>query len=133
SAEGGVILTAAEDGSVLSSGANPGETVYTVEGTTTGAHVSAVRIEAMPDPSLPKGGPGRDPYGNFVANGIEITAGATRVGIKSIPADDAVGGRTLEPFVPKSLPREATAPRGWRIDASREEKRLTRQIVFSLE
>src|SRR5262245_39747186 len=132
-AEGGVILTAAEDGSVVASGSNPGETVYTIEGTTTVPLVTAVRIEAMPDPSLPKGGPGRDPYGNFVANGIEITAGATRVGIKSIRADDAVGGMNLEAFFPKNLPRDATAPRGWRIDASREEKRLARQIVFSLE
>ena len=34
--------------------------------------MTAIRLEALPDPSLPKGGPGRDPYGNFVLNGIEI-------------------------------------------------------------
>ncbi len=132
-ADGGVILTAVQDGSVLASGANPGETVYTIEGTTTVPRVTAVRIEALPDPSLPKGGPGRDPYGNFVANGIEIIVGSARQPIKSIRADDAVGGMNLEAFFPKSLPRDVTAPRGWRIDASREEKRLARQIVFSLE
>jgi len=133
SADGGVILTPAQDGAVVASGPNPGETVYTIEGTTAVPRVTAVRIEALPDPSLPKGGPGRDPYGNFVANGIEIMTGSARVEIKSIRADDAVGGMNRDAFFPKNLPRDASAPRGWRIDASREEKRLARQIVFSLE
>ncbi len=132
-AEGGVILTAGPDGSVTASGPNPGETIYTVEGTTSVPGVTALRLEAMPDPSLPKGGPGRDPYGNFVMNGVEILAGSARLGIKSIRADEAVGGTNLDAFFPKNLPRDVSAPRGWRIDASREEKRLPRQIVFTLD
>jgi hypothetical protein len=132
-ADGGVIVTVQADGSVLASGPNPGETIFTIEGTTTAGRVTAIRLEAMPDPSLPKGGPGRDPYGNFVLNGVEISAGGTRQPIKSIRADEAVGGTNFEAFFPKSLPRDAVAPRGWRIDASREEKRLPRQIVFTLE
>ncbi len=123
-AEGGVALTAEPDGSVLASGSNPGETVYVVAGATAIPGVTAIRVEALPDPSLPKGGPGRDPYGNFVLNGIEIISGSTRVGIKSIRADEAVGGTSVDAFFPKALPRDASAPRGWRIDASREEKRL---------
>jgi len=129
----GVRLSVKDDGSVLASGPNPGETVYVVAGTTTVPGITAIRVEALPDPSLPKGGPGRDPYGNFVLNGIEITAGSTRLGIKSIRADEAVGGTSLDAFFPKTLPRDASAPRGWRIDASREEKRLARQIVFTLD
>ena len=132
-AEGSVVLGVQPDGSVLASGPNPGETVYTVQGTTTLRGVTAIRVEALPDPSLPKGGPGRDPYGNFVLNGIEVVAGEARQAIKAIRADEAVGGTNFDAFFPKNLPRDAAAPRGWRIDASREEKRLPRQIVFSLD
>jgi hypothetical protein len=128
-----VILTPQSDGSLLASGPNPGETVYTVEASTLLPSITAIRVEALPDPSLPKGGPGRDPYGNFQINGIEIEAGGSPAPIKSIRADEAVGGTNFDAFFPRTLPRGATAPRGWRIDASREEKRVPRQIVFTLE
>jgi hypothetical protein len=128
-----VILTAQNDGSILASGPNPGETVYTVEASTLLPSITAIRLEALPDSSLPKGGPGRDPYGNFQINGIEIESGGSPVAIKSIRADEAVGGTSFDAFFPKTLPRGVTAPRGWRIDASREEKRVPRQIVFTLE
>jgi hypothetical protein len=132
-ADGGVVLTAGPDGSILASGSNPGETVYTIEAKTLLPAVTAIRLEALPDSSLPKGGPGRDPYGNFQINGIEIEANGTRATVTAIRADDAVGGTNADAFFPKALPRGATAPRGWRIDASREDKRLARQIVFTLD
>ena len=185
-ATGGVVLTTAADGSVLASGPNPGETAYAIEASTALPRITAVRLEALPDPSLPKGGPGRDVYGNFQLNGITIealalaqtTASPTssaflnahgapppralarrrrsaalpsggppqrgdRVGdpgaslgpqaLANIKADDSAGGASFETFFPKTLPRDAYAPRGWRIDASREEKRLPRQIVFTLD
>src|SRR5258708_1729430 len=132
-AGGGVVLRAARDGSVLASGPNPGEAIYTVEAVASLPRITAVRLEALPDPSLPKGGPGRDPYGNFQLNGFEIDTGGAPLPIKSIRADDAAGGTGVDTFFPKSLPRDASAPRGWRIDASREETRLPRQIVFVLE
>jgi len=132
-ADGNVTLRAAQDGSVLASGPNPGQTIYTIEAVAPLARVTAIRLEALPDPTLPKGGPGRDPYGNFNLNGFEVDAGGRRVPLKSIRADDAVGGTGVDAFFPRNLPRDAYAPRGWRIDASREEKRLPRQIVFVLE
>jgi len=161
-ATGGVVLTPMHDGSVTASGPNPGETVYTVEAAAALPIVTAIRLEAVPDPSLPKGGPGRDVYGNFQLNGIEIeTSGpgvvpasqsaslnargappplARRRGfaalpssLKAIKADDAAGGASVDSFSPKVLPRDASAPRGWRIDASRDETRIARQIVFTLD
>src|SRR5207237_10873231 len=94
----------------------------------------AIRLEALPDPSLPKGGPGRDVYGNFQLNGIEIeTSGGIAQALKSIKADDAAGGANVDSFFPKVLPRDASAPRGWRVDASRDETRIARQIVFTLD
>ncbi|MBI1874208.1 MAG: DUF1553 domain-containing protein [Acidobacteria bacterium] len=133
SATGGVDLTPAPDGSVIASGANPGETVFTIEAAAALPRVTAIRVEALPDPSLPKGGPGRDPYGNFQVNGFEVEAGDSRLTIGAIKADDSAGGASLDTFFPKTLPRDAYAPRGWRIDASRQDTRLPRQIVFTFD
>jgi hypothetical protein len=131
-AGGDVVLAADADGSVLASGPNPGETTYTIEALAGLPRITAIRLETLPDPTLPKGGPGRDPYGNFQLNGFEVDAGGSHLSIKSIRADEAVGGTGVDTFFPASLSRDVYAPRGWRIDASREEKRLPRQIVFTL-
>ncbi len=139
SATGAVVLAQGRDHSVTASGPNPGSVIYTIEGTTLLPSVTAVRLEALPDPGLPKGGPGRDVYGNFQVNGLKIEAepvaarssGFAAVGFKAIKSDD--GGASIDSFFPKNLSRDAYAPRGWRIDASREETRLPRQVVFSLD
>ena len=150
SATGGVQLTLSTDGSILASGSNPGETTYAIEAVTSLPRITAIRVEALPDPSLPKGGPGRDPYGNFQVNGLELDYSANEAvpsatvyararGVdegrrfKGIKADDAAGGVNLEAFFPKIATVTTAAARGWRIDASREEGRLPRQIVFTLE
>ncbi|MDR3618362.1 MAG: PSD1 and planctomycete cytochrome C domain-containing protein [Paludisphaera borealis] len=54
-------LTVQPDGSVLASGDKPNNDVYEVEVQTDQAGISAVRLEVLPDPSLPDGGPGRAP------------------------------------------------------------------------
>jgi len=150
-ADGDVVLTAAHDGSVIASGANPAEAVYTIEVSAGLPRITALRLEALPDPSLPKGGPGRDRYGNFQLNGFEVTAeplptavagtagrraaagtaGLVKLGFKAIKADN--GDASLDRFFPKVLSRDLYAPRGWRVDASREDTRLPRQIVFTLD
>ena len=167
---GEVTLTSRPDGSVIASGGSPGYAVYTIEGVSSLPRITAIRLEALPDPSLPKGGPGRDTYGNFQLNGFEaqvmpgmaksvgsasLTArgapsplalarrpasgrlpsgaslGPQALSWSSIKSDD--GGASLDTFFPKNPPRDAYAPRGWRIDASREDTRRPRQIVFTLE
>jgi len=133
SATGGVDLAPAPDGSVTAAGANPGETIYTIEAIAPLPRVTAIRLEALPDPSLPKGGPGRDPYGNFQLNGFDVQAGDSNLAFSAVKADDSAGSVSLDTFFPKILPRDASAPRGWRIDASRQETRLPRQIVFTLD
>jgi len=132
-ATGGVVLTASPDGSVIASGPNPGEAIYTIEAATVLPRITAIRLEALPDPSLPKGGPGRDIYGNFQLNGLEVEAEQQRLSFAAIKADDSAGGASLDTFFPKVLARDAYAPRGWRIDASREDERRPRQIVLTLE
>jgi hypothetical protein len=139
-ATGGVVLTSMHDGSVMASGSNPGETVYTLDDATTLPVVTAIRLEALPDPSLPKGGPGRDVYGNFQLNRVDIESVTSSESdslalqtIRAIKGDDSAGGANLDSFFPKVLPRDASVPRGWRIDASRDDTRLPRQIVFTLD
>lgn len=52
-------LNALEDGSILVSGDWPNTDRYDIEVFTPLNRITAIRIEAMPDPSLPGGGPGR--------------------------------------------------------------------------
>jgi mono/diheme cytochrome c family protein len=132
-ATGGVVLTPSHDGSVIASGPSPGEAIYTIETSAVLPRITAIRLEALPDPSLPKGGPGRDIYGNFQLNGFEVEAEQQALSFAAIKADDSAGGANLDTFFPKVLTRDAYAPRGWRIDASREDTRRPRQIVFTLD
>ena len=77
--------------------------------------LTGIRIEALPDPALPRGGPGRDVYGNFIITDVQVEVGGQPLKFKRIVADD-------EPVNPKSLGTKQL----WTIDASQDEKRLTR-------
>ncbi|HKB37680.1 MAG TPA: hypothetical protein VKD72_14630, partial [Gemmataceae bacterium] len=61
----GATLTLQSDDSVLVSGNNASGDVYTFSAVTNLDRIAAVRLEALPDPSLPNKGPGRHPSGNF--------------------------------------------------------------------
>jgi WD40 repeat protein len=69
----GTTLTLQSDGSVLASGANPEQETYTVVAKPGLATLSAVRLETLPHPSLPKGGAGRDPNGSFYVNKFTVS------------------------------------------------------------
>ena len=88
----------------------------------------------LPDPLAAEGRPRPRSYGNFQLTGIEIEAGqhAPRRSSRSERTKRSAA-TSVDAFFPKTLPRDVTAPRGWRIDASRDEKRLPRQIVFTLD
>jgi len=61
----GATITKLSDQSLLVSGTNPTSDVYTVSAQTHLTGITGFRIEALADPSLPSGGPGRHPNGNF--------------------------------------------------------------------
>ena len=87
--------------------------------------LTGLRLEVLPDPSLPKSGPGRDIYGNYVMTGFEAAlltaAGRSEpLSFARVQVDDAVGRSTLD------------APYRWSIDATRDEQRQARQAVFLL-
>jgi len=120
----GTTLGVKPDGTIIASGANPRSEVYTIEATTAVKGITAVRLEALPHASLPRGGPGRDAYGNFFVSGFQV---------ETQPASSTGSFQPIE-F------REMLADNGsvraerpgqlWSVDASREEQRLARQIVF---
>ncbi|MEQ8768117.1 MAG: DUF1553 domain-containing protein [Planctomycetota bacterium] len=73
-AESGARLVTGDDGSVMVSGAAPEQDLYRLSGTIDGA-LTALRLEALTDPSLPRNGPGRSAgNGNFVLNEIRVHA-----------------------------------------------------------
>jgi hypothetical protein len=70
---GGATLTKQPDGSILAGGTNPKYDTYTFEVPTKLTGITGVRIEALTDPSLAKGGPGRSPNSNFDLTDFRVT------------------------------------------------------------
>jgi hypothetical protein len=137
-ATGGVTLTPDAEGSVVASGPNAEQTIYTVvaQTPTTLTNIKALRLEALPDERLPKGGPGRDPYGHFRLTGIEVdvtpatASDAQPVTFDTIKVDDSV--YRLEPEVLLSRTAHTYARKGgaWTVDAMKDDIRLPRQAVL---
>ncbi|WP_417380825.1 DUF1553 domain-containing protein [Gimesia sp.] len=76
-----------EDQSLLASGPPSNET-YTIETQVDLQTLKALRLEVLPDPSLPAQGPGRAADGNFVLSEISLTS-------KPLAADTPVQGQFL--------------------------------------
>jgi hypothetical protein len=71
----GTKLTVEKDGSILAGGKGAATELYTVTGLAElDAPITAMRLEALADPSLPAKGPGRAENGNFVLNEFRVTA-----------------------------------------------------------
>jgi mono/diheme cytochrome c family protein len=106
------------DKSVVVSGPNPPTNTYTVTASAPIAGITAIRIEALPDARLPGGGPGRDPYGNFVLTGLTVAIGdGAPVALAPIKTDDG-----------------SVSYAGWVVDATRDPAgRVRRQGVFVAE
>jgi hypothetical protein len=96
---GGATLTKLNDGSILSSGQRPDKDTYVVIGRSALQRITAIRLEALTDPSLPHEGPGRADNGNlhlseFRAILLDKDGAGTRVELKSATTDfeqDAFG------------------------------------------
>jgi len=75
SSTGGSGYTNLPDGSLLATGVNPIYDTITVESETDLAGITAVMLEVLPDPSLPKNGPGRwGQTGNFILDEFAMAA-----------------------------------------------------------
>lgn len=90
----GTTFTKLGDSSLLAGGATPAVDVYTITAATALTGITGVRLEALEDPSLPYGGPGRWPgNGNFVLS--EFIVGITAIPEPTTGAILAVGSLTL--------------------------------------
>jgi tetratricopeptide (TPR) repeat protein len=82
--EGGATLTLLDDSSILAGGKNPDRDVYSLVAKTDLKQIHAIRLEALPDPSLPGGGPGRVAWGNFHLGELRVFSGGRRVTLTNI-------------------------------------------------
>ncbi len=135
----GATLTKLEDKSVLVSGANPELETYIITTKTDLKNITALRLEAMTDASLPKGGPGRDPYGNFLLTGIEIEATPANgkpqlIAFKSARVDNQASRIEPKKFFTKEGDMPAIdKPTGWLVNATSDTTRVNRNAVFIAE
>lgn len=130
---GGATLTPQNDQSILATGAKAENDIYMITVEVKLKRLTALRLEALPDPSLPQGGPGRDPYGNFLLTGLEVAlpSGQT-IQFKDVKVDDAAYRPDPRDFFAEAKSMGATdRPAGWFINATGDEgSRMVRQAVF---
>src|SRR5581483_10184155 len=69
---GGATMKLLPDSSILASDKNPQADTYKIEAPTNLRSITGVRIEVLPDPGLPHGGPGRDAEGNFFLSDFDL-------------------------------------------------------------
>jgi hypothetical protein len=91
---GGATLAKQADGSILASGENPAKDTFTIAAKTDLKGIAALRLEVIPDASLPAGGSGRSSSGDFRL---------TKFAVTSQPADKPDGTATGR-FVRIELP-----------------------------
>lgn len=113
---GEATLTRQPDNSVLVSGKNPGADTYQFTAQTNLPAITGVRVELLPDDSLPAKGPGRAPNGNLVLNEFKLTAApagdaaqAKPIGLQNAQSDFAQDGFP----VTLSIDGNAQGSSGW--------------------
>jgi hypothetical protein len=131
---GGATLTRQLDGSLLAGGKLASPDTYTVIADTALAGITAIRLEAVPDDSLPGRGPGRAVNGNFSVTGIRVKAcprgkpdQAVAVTLKNPKADfaqESYGGW------PVTAALDGDPKTGWSIDP---EEGQPHEAVFETE
>jgi len=85
---GGVRLERQADGSYFADGAILPNDTYSVSATSPFKEITAIRLEALPDPRLPNNGPGRAADGNFILSGFHVLAGQ-KGALKQVQFDSA--------------------------------------------
>jgi hypothetical protein len=115
--QGGATLRLLPDDSLLVTGTNPPKEMFTIVVQTRLQGITALRLEALSDPSLPKGGPGRASNGNFALTDFRITAKPLQHPGPAVPVKLQNPRATFEQ---KGLPVRAALtgnPRsGWAVD-----------------
>jgi hypothetical protein len=120
-AAAGSVLTADDGGAIFAGGEAPRNEAYTIEFELPVRAATGIRLEALPNAKLPRGGPGRDSYGNFNITQIKL----------EVPLGDGWQAVAIKKFANDTGTKTPDLKRGqlWIVDASRDEPRLERQLV----
>ena len=94
--DGGATFTVLDDASVLASGKSADKDTYTLTFKTTLRDITALRLEVLPDKSLPKQGPGRADNGNFVLTGVSVAVGDLPIEVGAIEASHSQADRPVK-------------------------------------
>jgi mono/diheme cytochrome c family protein len=128
---GGSTLRVLDDGSVLASGEFPDKDTYELVLTPGPGTITALRLEAMSDESLPAGGPGRASHANYILSRVElevasIAAPGTREPVALVGAD----ADHEQPQFRVAGALDGQDRTGWAVGGGTGE---TREAVFVLE
>jgi hypothetical protein len=128
---GGSTLQVLADGSVLASGDFPEQDTYELVLTPGPGRITALRLEALSDASLPEGGPGRAPHANFVLSrvGLEL-ASLAAPGAREAVALVGADADHEQPQFRVSGALDGQERTGWAVDGGTGE---SREAVFALE
>jgi len=128
---GGATLIKLGDKSLLATGLNPARDTYIVVATTDRKPITAVRLEVLTDPSLPKKGLGRNEDGGFVLTRFEMQAGP--IGkpkeLKPVQLVDAIADFTENGYAAANLICEKHG-KGWAAGAGEQASPVRRVVVF---
>ncbi len=107
-------LSVRDDGAILAAGDITKSDVFQLTLPTVGTPIAAIRLEALPDASLPRGGPGmthyEGPEGDFLLSEIEVEVGGRPRRIATASHSYASGKNTAD----RAIDGEMTS--GWSID-----------------
>lgn len=121
------LLTLQADDSILASGDQTKSDTYELRFTNTPPHITAIRIEAIPDERLPRHGPGRayyeGPAGDFTLSEISLHSTAHPIPFRSATHSFATGHFTAEAAI------DGNPQTGWSIDGGQGK---TLWAVFNL-
>ncbi|MBM3891216.1 MAG: hypothetical protein FJ388_19060, partial [Verrucomicrobia bacterium] len=119
-------LTKQPDGSLLASGENPPQDSYIIKASAPSGAITAIRLETLPDDSLPHKGPGRAINGNFTLTEFTVSADGQPVRIARARADfsqTSHGGWPVEAAI------DGKPQTGWGIDPAEGRRHVA---VFEL-
>jgi mono/diheme cytochrome c family protein len=103
-----------DDGSWLAEGKNGDKDQYTFQAATTLSNITGLRLEALADPSMPKGGPGRADNGNIGLSRIRVFFGASTQEVKIAKAVATFQQNTSELSIASALDDKPNT--GWAVD-----------------
>lgn len=144
----GTTFDRVEDGSYLAKGAAPAKETYVIEAPLPKGSFSGLRLDVLPDPSLPDGSVGRNSNGNFVLTRIEAEIQAPsldnplRVTFTDAEAEYSQPGWRVESLISEANaknarrkpPEKSDRGKGWAVSGNtrRESNRamvLVRDVV----